>query len=685
MQLYNNVLAIESRWLINEDIISESNYHKMAERGHFNILRRGCRNSPALVSYESFPQDLKLDVIRKLDNRNPYDIVKTNLIESYIVHNTQISEFFDSHKLPDGRNLPKETRKEYYNNAIVLEAVISMLQEKRAIRAKRGKKLKINWVDLAQSIQDIDRSKYPHNLPANPRSLENKYDKYRAEGQISLIHKNFLNVNAAKVDDEIKESLLIELIADSRNLDNEQVASLYNVMAVKMGWKKITGAAVAVWRDKYELEVYAGRRGSVAFSNKLAMQHKRKAPTYPLYFWTMDGWDVELLYQKTENRKTTYTHRAAVVVVLDACLKYPVGYAIGTHETPELIQQALRNASKHTAELFGKMYRTNQIQSDRYAIKKMTPYQSAIGDKVTPARAHNAKAKIIEPYFGTNLNKKYCQLLPNWSGFGITSNKEKQPNVEFLNKYKNHFPDYQGVCKQIEMIMERERVCDGKQERFLELWKQMPDEDKIELSFESYLRTFGETTGFRNRIEGSGLNITIHGEGRVYDCFDTNFRRHQSTRWEVRFDPDNLKNVLAVNEDESLQFMLEEKYVQPMALKERKEGDSEQLKRVNDYNKQLVEEITEFRANNADVLRSASLELPEFKDTLNKLLITDSLGQHKDNRNKQKMLGVARKLNDKYEEAEIIEDASDFKAERNEYLRKKVDLSKYLEIEENAL
>jgi hypothetical protein len=58
---------------------------------------------------------------------------------------------------------------------------------------------------------------------------------------------------------------------------------------------------------------------------------------------------------------------------------------------------------------------------------------SAIANKVTPARVGNAKAKVIEPYF-KRLNKNYCQLLPNWSGFGVTAKKESQPNAEFLNK-----------------------------------------------------------------------------------------------------------------------------------------------------------------------------------------------------------------------------------------------------------
>jgi hypothetical protein len=41
---------------------------------------------------------------------------------------------------------------------------------------------------------------------------------------------------------------------------------------------------------------------------------------------------------------------------MDPVVNYPVGCAVGTHETPELIRKALQNAVNHTNELFGKRY-----------------------------------------------------------------------------------------------------------------------------------------------------------------------------------------------------------------------------------------------------------------------------------------------------------------------------------------
>lgn len=69
-----------------------------------------------------------------------------------------------------------------------------------------------------------------------------------------------------------------------------------------------------------------------------------------------------------------------------------------------------------------------------------------------------------------------------------------------------------------------------------------------------------------------GLRPTIGGIKRDYDCFDPKFREYAHVRWAVKYDPDNLDHVLAVNEDGSLRFMLERKHVQPMALADRREG-----------------------------------------------------------------------------------------------------------------
>lgn len=176
----------------------------------------------------------------------------------------------------------------------------------------------------------------------------------------------------------------------------------------------------------------------------------------------------------------------------------------------------------------------------------------------------------------------------------------------------------------------------------MSLWEQTPAENKILLPYENYLMLFGSTTGHKNVLQGSGLKITIGGQKRDYDCFDHDFRNYASTRWEIRYDPQDLHKVLAVNEDETLRFVLEEKYVQPMALVERKEGDYEQLHRINQYNEQLEEKVSNHLAIATQQARALMSKIPELDTTLAKLMITDSTGQHKNRRNDKRALSASR-------------------------------------------
>jgi hypothetical protein len=617
-----------------------------------NQVRRGCYGTPALYSIESLPAKFRVEVYKRNPDLRAEAKVKPFIDE--ITPDAAAINYFETRQLSDGRYLPIEKQREYSNNAAVLNALKIRFEQHYAAR-KRLSESKVKktefWKNATQLLPRISEV-YPHTLPENPRRLQDKFKLYLRGSYETLISGRFLNINAAKVDDDVKESVMTELIADRRNLDNEQIRALYNMVAEKMDWKKISASTVGAWREKLDLITAAGRLGETGFRNQKTMQFKRTKPTAPLLYWTMDGWDVELLYQKAEiNSKghnvTTYSNRLTLVVVLDPCVNYPVGYAIGDHETAELIKEALRNAVNHTAELFGQRYKTNQLQTDHYGRGNLKPLYEQVCDKYTPARIKNAKAKVVEPYFN-RLNKKYCQLMPNWSGFGITSDKNKQPNVDAMNKFRHSFPDEAGCREQISRIIELERH--EKREKYLHLFEQLPDERKIILTNEQYLLNFGAETGFTNAIEGSGLRPTLLGSKRDYDCFDMHFREYSHIKWTVKYDPDNLSGILAVNDDGSLRFMLEQKYEQPMALADRRDGDSAQLARVNEFNRKLEQKVTDEITTAQQITQNLFNENLQLDTTLSRLVLCDSNGQHKDRRNEKKI--AARRKN--IEDVEIV-------------------------------
>lgn len=628
MEYYANTLCISHSELA--EFISAGNLQKMSQRGKVTRVRRGCNETPALFAVDSLPLKYRVEIYRRYPDAQ--EKADSKPFMDSIEPDGKAMMYYAEYVLSDGRHLPTDKQVEYANNCAILNAFGRVIDESNSHRIRQSKP-RLNksefWAKAAAALPRLS-DEYPNSLPNNPRRLGMKYNEYKRDGYEVMISKKFLNKNAGKVDSPEKEGLLYGLISHHNNLDNAFIAKAYNTVAEVKGWDSITASAVGVWREKSDLITSAGRLGVSNFRNHKSMQVKRSRPTAPFLMWTLDGWDVELLYQstKTDSRGhsvTTYHNRLTVVVVLDPCINYPIGFAIGTHETPELITAALRDAAKHSEELFGVMLRANQIQCDHYAIKAMTPLYNVMGDKLTPARVKNAKAKVVEPYFA-HLNKTYCKLFNNWSGYGVTTDPKRQPNSEALNKLRHTFPDEAGVREQITRIMEQERR--SKVEQLRAMMEFLPAERRLPLSREQFLLNFGAETGFKNAIEGCGLRPTLLGVKRDYDCFDIRFREHAGTRWTVKYDPDNLREVLAVSEDGSLRFMLTEKYVQPMALADRKDGDAEQLQRVQDFNRQLEEHVTTQLALQYSAGAEAIRELPQ-ADTLHRLLLCDSDGQHK--------------------------------------------------------
>jgi len=103
------------------------------------------------------------------------------------------------------------------------------------------------------------------------------------------------------------------------NFDAMQITRAVNMVFDKQGWPLIShGTVYNIVKANTHLTT-AGRRGKREYSANIAMQSKRRPPEFPLQYFTLDGWTVELLYQD----ETGFNNRLVVVVVLDACGKIP--------------------------------------------------------------------------------------------------------------------------------------------------------------------------------------------------------------------------------------------------------------------------------------------------------------------------------------------------------------------------
>jgi hypothetical protein len=671
---YNPKTGIGSR----DGFISKPSYDKMKRIGQLTILCRSTPNSSAIVDFETMRPDIIIQYTQRNGDPRAALAVQSHkgALEAAVIYSNEASEYYTTKYRYDGdKKLPPEKVDEYTVNARVIEAILALrdtnLQKKGVgsgtSRFNRWERLSEMTNELATLRDAHGRQLFPHTLPMNAAALKRKCVGYEQARSISreeafryLIHKNYGNKCAALVTDPDMEAVLHKLISHHNNLNNVQIMDDYNKIAGVMGMKLITNpGTVANYKKKMELTTMLERRGEKEVANTRKKQVHRTPPTQAMTYWTLDGWTVELLYQKKSPRKgknkkgeetnyncTTYTNRKTVVVVMDACGKYPIGYAIGDHESPALIMEALRDAVRNTIELFGSRYYPVQIQSDHYAEGQMFPFYDGVAKYNTPAAIGNAKSKIIEPYF-RYLNVKYCQPQANWSGFGITARRENQPNIEVLNENRHCIPDEATVIGQIEVIMEKERAL--KREAYLNAWAQTQDDRKLPMSDEKYLLRMGVVGKRTHKITGNGLHLEIGDRRYLYDSFDVSLREHYNEEWLLRYDPADMSKVLVSNavrkgmkdagtEIGNLRYLIQEDVRVPMALADQKAEHFEYRQKVNEFNNELMEHITGKNDEVNGRIENLRERIPELVNNklLDRYLLTNSRGQHKDERTKMR-------------------------------------------------
>jgi hypothetical protein len=695
-EFYNGKLGLNIKYLTDDRCADNSikviKYNALFKRMRSKTctekqLRRASLGSEALILFSSIERNWKDQITIKFGK--PEEEVKKSWFSDNYRADREAFDFYVSHRFGANNDTKLDLDKveEYTYNASVLNTVVLMKNNRKEYaRALGFTKLDI-WKSLSNDVNAF--REVPHTLPNSKDGLRRKASEYAKALQYTkktayktLISGKLQNSNAKKVTEKEQMALLDELISKHTNLDNELIATIYNTVAERMDWKTITAMTVSNRKNTKKVVSHAGRNGVKSLKNNVLMQVKRTGPDAPMLYWTMDGWDAELLYQKTglndkSHSVTTYHNRLTMVVVLDTFNKYPMGFAIGTHETPELIKQALQNAMQHSRELFGDFYMPYQLQSDNYAIKTLRPIYESVTRLFTPAEVGNAKAKVIEPYFN-HLNKKYCKLLNNWNGHNVSSGSKNQPNSDYLNKIKKQFPDQSGCIKQLESIINAERS--KKRNDFTNNWLNTSEQHKQLMMQESYLLTFGSNTGDTNKLKGEGLGITINGQKHWYDSFDINFRHHADKSWSLQYDVNDLSQVLAVSTDGKERFILDKKYIQPMALANRKDGDAEQLQKIRSFNKEVMNMIVEERSDNARLLEPL-LDTPRLNDTLAKHLLSDSLGQHKNHKSAARLQVHAKadKLQQKQVKKELVKTEKTFADEQMEYYQDKVNINEYLD------
>lgn len=624
IERYNGHVGISGAWLA--DCVGKNVYDNGLRRGSVRSLRRGGNGRTALIDWQSMGTKMKAKVIEAL-GFDPAQMSRESLLRSILqkreqlLLDTQAYEYYSQVTGKDGHYLKPEKVTELWNGAKILDAIGELLEEKR--RAAEMGRLKMSVKREFEALaNEIDQQlvEWPNSLPTSGDRLRKKFNDYQLHGYEVLVHGLTGKESNHKARPVEVNAVIEALVASGAKLNDAQVAKVAETLGVKIDRRRVQEI-----RKQNETMLSASREGKRTYANSIAMQVDRERPNMPMKMWSLDGWTAELYYQDRDARGVNYWHRLVVEMVVDVMNDYPIGYAIGEQEDATLITAALQNAVHHTREVLGGYYAPWQIQSDHYALKAMTPKYGALAKFVTPASVGNAKAKPVERYFAY-LESEYLWALVNNGGHNITA--KTLANDEWLNTHKYQFPDREGVEQQIGKIIEIERS--RKIAAVREAWKQGDSAMHRELNKEGYLLAFGET-GKGNMLTPNGLKLVRGGVEYKFDCFNIEMREHRGERWTLRYDLGDMNQALAVSEDGTLRYMVEQKTKVPMALVDYKEEDWTALSEYRQYNAQLTERVTKHVCQVQEAAREyvtrAQLESP-----MSALLLTDRKGQHKSNK-----------------------------------------------------
>jgi hypothetical protein len=709
LKFINTILYIEFQELVDAGV-GESTLKLASHRNSasWTFIDDPEDRRRVLIEYESMKPQYKEMVGRKLcGGLSPYSFMATRIIDRQLIAKIFDAEFIERQEL---KSSTRERAIEACRYLHLLERCRLASQKKESFPMWSTDEF---WNYLTAHIKGnpILREKNGVNLPHVKPRLNHLAKLYIQHGPGIVINRRSGNKNSSKLgkcltpdgssrqhteySEEVYQkqmAVLLHLREHPNNLDFVQITDHYNLVAGESNWPSFSVMQVMniLKEGTADLLTTAGRRGKKEFQNKISLQVKRRPPSEPLRYVTVDGWDVELAYQevgtdKKGKRHSRYDNRLVVVIILDPFHKYPVGYAVDSSESADLIKRAFKEGIDHVYEMTGEYIAPYQVQSDHYAIKEMGLFYSSVARMHTPAAVGNAKAKVIEPYF-KYLNKKYCQLLYNWTGFGITSRRENQPNMDAKNQIKHSFPTREGVIQQIAEIIARERQAKG-----AEYFAALAKAPKRLMDRRDYLRALCTPNKKTIKASGKGLMMTIEGADYSYDTLNIEFRKHLQRNWTVTYDPSNMNTILVEDLDGKVSFILEEKYIQPMAIADQTPEDRVKLKQLNQANEDLEMRVISTNIERNHLLEehlSSSESLQQFRQ---KLMFTNN-GQQKDplQEAKGKMLpeerdrkAIQKSIEAKKKEQEL-QDQIDQEAYEAEFLAKQekrweenVDFSKF--------
>lgn len=602
MKLLNGNLYLELSEVISAGCWTEKYLWKAKCQGSKSIT---FINDPAdlrkvLIEYETLKPKYKELIQTRFGN--PYDALAKEPIKKMVEKDLEAERFYMRHEFNGTDKLPVEKIKEYTTAASWLNMLAKVDDNKREIK----KLLNLNIAEFFVKVSEIIETE-KIGLPATYLRLRAKINEYKEQGYPLLIHKQYGNANAKKVNTEHAEATMLEMISNNHQFDDVFVCYQYNKWAVENNLKQITPATVGNYRRDNLALVIGDREGKNAFNEKFIREVKGLLPQTPLALVEHDDNNLDFLFQDQD--KYAFNKYVSIVVI-DSRTKLVLGYSYAHGKEPDQwqVHHAYLDAMYYIRSLTGGWYLPFEIKSDKWAIKSLTPFYNKIA-RFIPASHGNKHRGYIEPFFSSPLWKRSQKLVSNnnWSGNNMTAKfrgvnedvlrmnaknrpmigTEAEQQIENFFHLLRHMPD----MKRIDM-----EAC-SKEELFLQEWAKLSDADKRPITDEQFLLTFGirhepkHTDGIR--ITNRGVEPQIKNIKYSYDLPETwMYNKMVGEKVEVYYDPFDMSRVL-ITDHKNIRFIAKSAELAPRALKDSYTGSRNYLNTLLEEKKQQVNDVAD--------------------------------------------------------------------------------------------
>ncbi len=553
-----------------------------------------------LVAFQTLSEEHKNKIISRFGN--PYDFVARTPILQQVIPDLTINQFFLQYKFDGHKMLPLKRVKQYSRACYWLELLKRVEQSRNRLIKDMGISVPEFYNHMA-ALMEVEKAngisetfdgsnQLPAKFPTSYRNLRPKLQQYMQQGASIMIDAMYGNNLAAKINDEVAEAQLLELIENPMQYDDVLVCMMYNVWAKNNSYKLIEPATVGVWRRKRSAEITSGRYGTSAFNEKHIRQVKGLLPSVPLALVEHDDNNLDFLFADS----TGYEFNKYVAIcVIDSRTKLLLGKSYIHGKTPEQwqVHHAYLDAMYYIKWLTGGWHLPFEIKADKWAAKSLAPFYDKIATYIPPSHGNKHRG-YIEQFFGSPLWKRSQQLVSqnNWTGNNITA-KHRGVNQDMLQL---HAKDRPLIGNQAELQIEQffhllrnlpdfkrtDMNAPSKEVQFINEWKKMKAADKKPISDEQFLLTFGveHNADRKITITNRGVEPQINGQRLSYDLPQTDmYNSLVGASVNVIYDPYDLSRVLITNHDD-IRFIAHTAQLQPRALHDQYRGSRTYLNAI---------------------------------------------------------------------------------------------------------